>query len=740
MTWTFSKKLHSFPATSKKSAFTQATKFFLHLICNTRVEPDQIDTFSRWILEQNQTALLKSILNIRLPTIHLFATKLLESAVRIGDAYFLRLLIDTGFDSAALTGPYGGRQLLMAIAVGHTEVARILIWHGADVNYFCCKEHPVSPLFSAISSCNIELVKLLLGAGAAIEASVGYFDEDEEYYYKQTALSIAIQVSDVNLIELLIQAGADVETCTIHNTAAIDWSEWHSSSEVYQSLCHASDRDNSRLEPGNIYSFTFGLFDHARDRDGYQIKYEDLLLAICEGQQFFSDYLKGRGIDVVSSARVQLERAFQNGAAGASSKNILRLLVAIGVDPNADLHSRWAKYPLESAVRFGDPGIVVDLLLAGADANKIPIILEEAVPSCDPGLLRLLLEYGVDIRNHGGRALWNATCSGNLEVVRMLLVAGADFNYRDSKGSTTLQHAACFFESVRLLIAAGADVNARASGEFGLTALQAAAEGGEIESVKQLINAGADINALPSNKCRFTALGGALRAAKNSMYLVKYLLSKGADVKTGKDGSDLQILQLAILGGNFEIMKLLLDAGANVNSSPCGENGESWQTPLQVAASIGSISALELLLGAGADVNAAASHLNGRTALQAAACAEETTMELIDVLLKAGADINAAAGYGGGVTALQGAAICGNIQIAAKFLEMGADVNAAPAEIYGRTAVEGAAEYGHLGMVQLLLKAGARTDLPNEKKFTKAIDLALKNDHFAVARLLEAHQ
>lgn len=139
---------------------------------------------------------------------------------------------------------------------------------------------------------------------------------------------------------------------------------------------------------------------------------------------------------------------------------------------------------------------------------------------------------------------------------------------------------------------------------------------------------------------------------------------------------------------------------------------------------------MELLLKAGADVNAAAGDSFERTALQAAASAKETSMELIDVLLKACADINAPAAFGGGITALQGAAIRGHIQIVVKLLEMGADVNAAPAEI------DGAAEHGRLDMVQLLINAGARVNL-SEEKFTRAVDLALKNDHFAVAKLLK---
>ncbi|THU94543.1 ankyrin [Dendrothele bispora CBS 962.96] len=112
--------------------------------------------------------------------------------------------------------------------------------------------------------------------------------------------------------------------------------------------------------------------------------------------------------------------------------------------------------------------------------------------------------------------------------------------------------------------------------------------------------------------------------------IVKLLVDAGADVNA-QGGFYANALQAAVYGKNEEIVKLLVDAGADVNVQG-GKYGNALQA---AAAGTGSEAIVKILLGAGADVNAQGGQYGN--ALQAAASAGNETM--MQLLLEAGADI-----------------------------------------------------------------------------------------------------
>lgn len=122
--------------------------------------------------------------------------------------------------------------------------------------------------------------------------------------------------------------------------------------------------------------------------------------------------------------------------------------------------------PLHVAVQAGEAALVEELLKAGADPNRkndlgvTPIFLARSAT-----IAKALLAAGanaVALDESGGQAIHGAAGTGQAEVVRLLVKAGADVNARDGLEMTPL-HWAKGLVTVKTLLELGAERNARAS-------------------------------------------------------------------------------------------------------------------------------------------------------------------------------------------------------------------------------------------------------------------------------------
>ena len=154
--------------------------------------------------------------------------------------------------------------------------------------------------------------------------------------------------------------------------------------------------------------------------------------------------------------------------------------------------------------------------------------------------------------------------------------------------------------------AAGADVDE--------CALVEAAGEGDMNTVKRLLESGMDVNA-----CTSFMAGGALDAALVSEHfdIAKLLVESGANVNNSVEGYCLgnqeigprmpegqTTLGWAVSSGRMDIIRMLVERGANVNGDEDGEDGGGY--PLRVAAQMGRMDIVQFLLenGAKADVEA----------------------------------------------------------------------------------------------------------------------------------------
>ncbi|UKZ78796.1 hypothetical protein TrVFT333_006541 [Trichoderma virens FT-333] len=263
--------------------------------------------------------------------------------------------------------------------------------------------------------------------------------------------------------------------------------------------------------------------------------------------------------------------------------------------------------------------------------------------------------------------------------------------------------------------------------EYCWTPLQLAARSGDVQMVREILalNSSA-VNDPPRGYYGQTALQAACMQGHEE--IVRCLLDAGADVHfCGGNNFQRTGLQIACGQGSETIVQMLLAAGSEINMSPATNHGirvltQTYQTAhsapktfavaryngrtaLQGASERGHLSIVKLLLELGAEVNAPSARYKGITALQGACL--QGNPEIVELLLESGADVGAGGGgFNGDGTALHAAAEKGYIEIVKKLVDIGADVNSS-CNRRGQTPIQGAMSGGHEEVVKYLRDMGA---------------------------------
>jgi ankyrin repeat protein len=220
---------------------------------------------------------------------------------------------------------------------------------------------------------------------------------------------------------------------------------------------------------------------------------------------------------------------------------------------------------------YGSIKAVKKLLDQGFDINKrhpktgeTPLIYACVGRRAD--IVELLIAKGANVNSksvYGGTALTSAVYRENVPITKMLLKAGAKVNFHGNRGYTPLMMAVAGEtpeapELVDLLLKAGAKLQLD---KLEVTALHIVARFGQIEVGEKLIRLGANLEA-QDDRSQDTPLMYAVDM--NRLEMVKFLVSKGANVNAVNDSNDTAIGK-AISKKNIEIVEFLLKNGAQIN-------------------------------------------------------------------------------------------------------------------------------------------------------------------------------
>ena len=331
----------------------------------------------------------------------------LMMAARTGKTDAIRVLVEAGADVNAKETWGGTTPLMWAVAEGHAEAATVLIAAGADVN---ARSHYVAaangrgfegrtplasstdaktaefasgwltPLMLAAREGDIELARILIGAGADVNAAAGD---------GKTALALAIFNGNYDVASFLVDSKADVNKADAQRFTPLFW---------------AVDRRNMETAPNFPWMVTADPMPLIRK----------LLDAGADPNALVNNTPRARMRE--GSPRIVFATALMR-AAFAADLELVTLLLERGADPERSSRGtarRWCRrrpaWPSSTAITAGNHP------MSGCRSSSGSSSLATTSTSPD--------DYGIT-------PLMAAGNFGSVPVIQYLIDAGADLGAHD---------------------------------------------------------------------------------------------------------------------------------------------------------------------------------------------------------------------------------------------------------------------------------------------------------------------
>lgn len=456
----------------------------------------------------------------------------LHLASQRGDPITVRALLAAGARSLTVRNSSDDSVLDSAASMGHVEVVKALIQHGASVD--ATDSQGRTALFKAHDA--EAVIDVLVAAGARVD---GVVDLDGN-----TPLHAASMLGHTPLYFIaLLNHGARVDVRNCFGETPLHAAAAHGFHEGVQALLERRVDKNELTDRGR----------------------SPLSLAAENGWRHVTQELLDAGADVSCSAHYCSETKGRSALALAAVfgfSEVMEVLIQHGADLNARGHSGHT--PLHEAAWSNHPDSINVLIKAGAsieainDEDRTPLIeaYRGAMARCELDkndsdaerntAVTALLKQGANVNQRDTKT--NSTLlhdiaerGGPLAVVRALLAADPYLDLKDNDGSTPLHLAKDHPEILDALLQKGADMDVQDSN--GQTPLHKAAESGSVAAVEALVSAGA-VTSVQDENGRTPLLAASWKRRLGAM---QALLRSGAHV-TAVDPDVKTALHLAVAG------------------------------------------------------------------------------------------------------------------------------------------------------------------------------------------------
>jgi ankyrin repeat protein len=336
---------------------------------------------------------------------HHTAAQILASASRDSREKIVRLLLSEEPDLDAINN-----ALVEAAYKTNTNIIKILINAGADVNAKSPWNGESALYIAAKSSESTEVVAILIAAGADVNVRVPSSG--------QTPLHAASSNGHEKIVKELLDAGVEIDAKTIEGETSL-YIASHSYFEVVQMLLRGG------ADPGLTKNDGRTPLHNAAESNNVDII--NVILATCQNVDAKSE-----------NGETPLHCAASRGY-----ESTVEPLLNAGADPNSKNENGTT--PIEKTKR---PPVMELLLAAGATVipdGVMKISLWAAVTQQYINILGALLKRGKDPNDPRERLgstqntpLHQAAWVGNVKITKMLLAAGADVSATNTYGETPL--------------------------------------------------------------------------------------------------------------------------------------------------------------------------------------------------------------------------------------------------------------------------------------------------------------